>query len=134
MKWQTIIALLVAAPVLALLGGAGFLAYQVGQTWDARSTDSLISGLVVSCATDGLVISILLALIVGIPLALRAYERGGQARQAWPEYRALPPGRPTWAEQPPMLEDKSAGSWQTTGQGYDLWQEQEPAAREWEDL
>ena len=139
MKWQTIVAMLVAAPVLALFGGAGFLAYQIGENWDARSTDSLIAGLISVCAGGALVIGILLALIVGIPLALRAYERGGSARQAWPDqqYRALPPARPAWAEQPPLIADKSAGTWETLGPGqYDLWDnsaemDQQAAPREW---
>lgn len=127
MRWQTILAVLVAIPVLALFGGIGFLAWQIGQTWDARSTDSLISGLVVSCSAGGIVIAILLSLIVGIPLALRAYERGGIARQAWqePQYRALPPSRPPlWAEQPPMIEGKVSGSWNTSGDQYDLWEDE----------
>lgn len=129
MKWQSILAILVAAPVLALLGGVGVLAYQIGQTWDTRATDSLITGLAVSCGGGAVVLAILLALIVGVPLALRAYERGGMARQAWPDqYRALPPaGPPSWAEQAPMLTDKTMGSWQSTGQAYDLWDD-EPAA------
>ena len=137
MKWQTIVSLLVAVPVLALFGGVGFLAYQVGQTWDARSTDSLVAGLVATCGGGAVIIGVLLALIVGVPLALRAYERGGQARQAWPEpqYRALPPASsaPHWQQQPPMIADKQAGSWHSSGPGqYDLWDaNQQPAEADW---
>ena len=126
MSWKGFLAAVFAVPSLIALAGFGILAYQIGETWDARSTDSLISGLVAVCASGAMVMVFLLALIVGVPLALRAYERGGQARQTWPEpqYRQLPPARPpAWAEQPPTIEDKSAGSWQTTGQGYDLWEE-----------
>lgn len=133
MRWQTILALLVAVPVLALFGGIGFLAWQVGQTWDARSTDSLISGLVVSCSTGGIFMAILLSLIVGIPLALRAYERGGIARQSWhePQYRALPPASPrAWTEYPPMIEDKQQGSWHSSSQDYDLWDDTDES--EWD--
>ena len=135
MKWQTILAMLIAAPVLAFFGGIGLLAWQVGQTWDVRSSDTLVNGLVMSCSTGGIVIAILLSLIVGIPLALRAYERGGIARQAWPEreYKVLsPPRASTWAEQPPRIEDKQVGSWHRSDKQYDLWDE--GSDREWHDV
>ena len=86
--WKTMMAALVAIPVLALFGGFGFLAYTIGQHWDARSTDSLITGLVATCGGGAVIIGVLLALIVGVPLALRSYSEAGQARRAWPE---LPP-------------------------------------------
>jgi len=86
--WKTLIAALVAIPVLALFGGIGFLAYTIGQHWDARSTDSLITGLVAACGGGAVVIGLLLALIVGVPLALRSYSEAGRARREWHE---LPP-------------------------------------------
>ena len=138
MKWQTIVSLLVAAPMLALFGGVGFLAWQVGQSWDTRNTDMLVSAASMSCAGGAVVVAMLLALIVGVPLALRAYQQAGHARQAWPEpqYRALPPASsvPHWQQQPPMIADKQAGSWHTSGPGqYDLWDvDQQPAEiEEW---
>jgi hypothetical protein len=85
MKWQTIVAGLVALPVLALFGGMGFLAYQVGQTWDARSTDSLIAGLVATCGGGVVVIGLLLALIIGIPFAIRMFGEAGYSQRAWRE-------------------------------------------------
>lgn len=130
MKWQTILALLVAAPVLALFGGVGFLAYQIGQSWDQRSTDSLIAGLVATCGGGAVVIGVLLALIVGVPFALRFFERSGQARREWhtpaprvvPSGPALPPSG--WDAPPPLLEDKGQGAWASRGAaGYDLWDE-----------
>lgn len=91
MKWQIIVVGLIALPVLALFGGVGFLAYQIGQTWDARSTDALIVGLVATCGGGVVVIGILLALIVGIPLALRLFSEAGYSQRAW---RDLPPPAP----------------------------------------
>lgn len=81
MKWQLIVVGLVALPVLALFGGLGFLAYQIGQTWDARATTALIAGLVATCGGGVLVIGLLLALIVGIPLALRLFGEAGYSQR-----------------------------------------------------
>jgi hypothetical protein len=121
---------LVAAPVLALFVGVGVLAWRIGDTWDQRNTDSLVTALAATCAGGAIIVGLLLALIVGVPLALRAYENGGYARRAWPaetpaQWRQLPGSRPpAWAEQPPMLTDKQGGQWQSAGMGqYDLWED-----------
>ncbi len=133
--WKAILATAVLVPVLALFLGVGILADAVGRHWDARSTDSLITGLTVSCGGGAIVVGLLLALIVGVPLALRAYERGGMAQRAWPEPQYLPPPmsrQQPWQEQPPLLTDKQQGQWLSQGsQQYDLWDgEQAPAERE----
>jgi len=126
---KTILTGLVAAPVLAMFLGVGVLAMRIGDTWDQRNTDALVTAVASICAGGSVVIGVLLALIVGVPLALRAYAGGGLARRAWPEppaaqWRALPPGQqPTWAEQPPMLTDKQQGQWLSQGEQYDLWEE-----------
>lgn len=83
MRWQTIMAGIIAVPILALFGGIGFLAYQIGQTWDARSTDSLIAGLVATCGGGMVVIGIFLALIIGIPFAIRMFGEAGYSQRAW---------------------------------------------------
>lgn len=83
MKWQTMVAGIIALPILALFGGIGFLAYQIGQTWDARSTESLIAGLVATCGGGVVVIGILLALIVGIPFAIRMFGEAGYSQRSW---------------------------------------------------
>ena len=88
--WKTLMTGLLAIPVLALFGGIGFLAYTIGQHWDARSTDSLITGLVVTCGGGAVIIGMLLALIVGVPLALRSYSEAGRTRREWNEW---PPPR-----------------------------------------
>lgn len=125
---KTLLAGLVAAPILALFVGIGVLAWRIGDTWDQRNTDALVTATASICAGGAIIVGMLLALIVGVPLALRAYENGGYARRAWPaetpaQWRQLPGSRPpTWAEQPPMLTDKQGGQWQSAGVGkYDLW-------------
>ena len=133
--WKAILASAVLVPVLALFLGVGILADAIGRTWDARATDGLITGLVATCGGGAVVIGVLLALIVGVPLALRAYERGGMASRAWPEQQYLPPPmsrQAQWREQPPMLTDKQQGQWLSQGSQYDLWEgEQTPVEREW---
>lgn len=128
---------LVAAPVLALFVGVGVLAWRIGDTWDQRNTDSLVTALAATCAGGAIIVGLLLALIVGVPLALRAYEGGGYARRAWTaetqtQWRQLPVSRPpAWAEQPPMLTDNRQGAWQSTGAtAYDLWDDDLPAERQ----
>lgn len=112
-----------AIPALALIGGIGILAWRIGETWDSSTTQSLVTALTVVCGGGALLFAILLACIVGIPLAIRAYGEGGASRRKWlyedeagdgwgaPKRRALPrfddwqpapPKRP-----PPMIE----GQW-----------------------
>lgn len=143
---KAIISGVVAVPVLALFVGAGVLAWRIGESWDQRNTDALVTALASICAGGAIIVGLLLALIVGVPLALRAYENGGHARRAWPaetqaQWRSLPPGGsrpPAWAEQPPMLSDKQqqqGGVWQSSGPAqYDLWGDEpvESSGREWQ--
>lgn len=136
MSWKLLVTSVVLAPFVALLGGVGFLFYQIGQTWDARSTDSLIAGLVATCGGGAVIIGVLLAVIIGIPFAIRMFgEAGYSARKGWGELKPSSPysarsysfGRkPEWLEQPPMLEDKQQGSWRTLGPNYDLWENERP--------
>lgn len=111
MKWQTIVVGLVALPVLALFGGLGFLAYQIGQTWDARSTDALIVGLVATCGGGMVVMGMLLALIVGIPFAIRMFGEAGYSQRAWRDL-TTPPTLPSlpWPERSQSDVDTT---WQT---------------------
>jgi hypothetical protein len=127
--WKTLMVGLVAIPVLALFGGIGFLAYTVGQHWDARSTDSLITGLVATCGGGAVVIGVLLALIIGVPLALRSYSEAGRARREWnelppPDYGRDPYGRnridSEWQRLPPALpgQPNQTPPWGATGGGH----------------
>ena len=128
--WKTILAMAFAAPIIALMGGVGILAWQVGQTWTEAQTASLIMGLVTVCGGGALVAAFLLALVVGIPFAIRTTGDLGSARRAWdpgPPPRVLPgPGPQRWIEDrpPTMIKDKNVGSWQASQAAqYDLWED-----------
>ena len=124
-NWKTIVTLVVIMPFVALLGGVGILCYQIGQQWDTRSTDSLIAGLVATCGGGAVIIGVLLAIIIGVPFAIRMFREAGHSSESWspPHYPpSLPsPTRPSWMQQPPMIEDKSQGSWNTMSNSYDTW-------------
>lgn len=138
LHWKTMVTVVVLAPFVALLGGVGFLFYQIGQRWDARSTDSLIAGLVATCGGGAVVIGVLLAIIIGVPFAIRMLREAGNADQVWhqlppysPSYPSLPSPRdqrPTWVQEPPLIEAKQ-GSWQRMDNPYDTW-EDEPQAQQ----
>lgn len=100
---KKILTLIGAVPVLALFGGVGVLAYRIAETWNAETTQGLVTGLTVVCGGGTLVLCILLALIVGVPLAIRAYGEGGSSRRAWGE--SIPSG---WDELPPRLPIRRA--------------------------
>jgi hypothetical protein len=106
MKWQTIVVGIIAVPILALFGGIGFLAYQVGQTWDARSTDALVAGVVATCGGGAVVIGVLLSLIVGIPFAIRMFGEAGYSQRGWREPSpTLPFPASTGHHRPPSAID-----------------------------
>jgi hypothetical protein len=81
MRAKDIIAVLVAIPTLALFGGVGAIAWQVGQTWTSADTQSLISATAAVCGGGAVVVGVMLALVVGVPLALRAYGEAGRAQR-----------------------------------------------------
>lgn len=121
------------AGMIGLLG-IGILAMSIGKTWDSRNTDALVTGFVAVCAGGAVVVGAMLALVVGVPLALRAYER----RPPTPTPTVLyPPNRQLYGAQgmgAPQLPD-GQGSWQQAGQ-YDLWDEAPllappPPQRQW---
>lgn len=113
-KMMTLIA---AVPVLALFGGVGILALRISDTWSEATTQSLVTALTVVCGGGALVFAILLACIVGIPLAIRAYGEGGLSQRAWRELpgsrrrslREMDDGQPVYPpkRQPPMID----GQW-----------------------
>lgn len=107
---HTLGTLLVVVPVLALFLGVGAIGVAISQTWTDGNTQSLITGLATVCGGGVVVVGILLSLLVGVPLAIRAYGEGGKARRQWSEepepwsrpplpvqdanWRALPPTIP----------------------------------------
>src|SRR5436189_342286 len=114
-NWKTIVTLVVIMPFVALLGGVGILCYQIGQQWDSRSTDSLIAGLVATCGGGMVIIGVLLAIIIGVPFAIRMFREAGHSNSGWSQLPPYPPSlpsstRPGWMQQPPMIEDKNQGS------------------------
>lgn len=135
MKPSTVITALIAVPVLALFVGVGVLAMRIGDHWTEATTASLVTGLTTVCGGGFVVISLIVAIVVGIPFAIRMFGESGRANSTW---ATLPPppryasGLPAWQEaRPPMLEAKpDGGQWLTQGPGsYDLWkQDQDPAA------
>ncbi len=135
MSWKGFVSGVAALPVLALFGGVGLLAWRIGDSWDARATDTLISGLTASCAGGAVVLALLLGLIVGIPLLIRLQASQPPPR-GWgdaPSYRALPGPGASWASGPPMLPDKQQqGQWLSSGPAsYDLIEVDRDAPEGW---
>lgn len=130
MNWKILVTIVALAPFLALFIGVGILFNHIGRTWDARTTESLIVGLVSTCGGGVVIIGVLLAIIIGVPFAIRLLREASYADRAWqqlpsypPPYHSLPAlttKRPQWAQEPPLLEDKQ-GSWQRAGDVYDAW-------------
>lgn len=86
---KKIITIIAAVPVLALFGGIGILAVRIGDTWNEATTQSLVTGLTVVCGGGALLFAVLLACIVGIPLAIRAYGESGASQRKWQESHAV---------------------------------------------
>ena len=124
MKVNEALGTLVVVAGAAVLGGFGFLAYQVGQTWTETTTQSMVTGLVAVCGGGAVVLVLLVSLIVGIPMAIRYLEGMGRARQSWHD---KPPAGPViegqWRELPgpPPGPEMGLPPWGATGGGnFDL--------------
>lgn len=122
--WKMFAVVVASTPFLIVFIGVGVLAMNISSTWDSRNTDALISGLVASCSMGGVIVGGLLALLIGIPMAIRIM------REANPPYasphvqtrveRSLPP---VWMQEPPRIEvnTKDQGAWDSPGvHVYDL--------------
>lgn len=126
MNWKILVTIVALAPFLALFIGVGILFHHIGRTWDAHTTESLIMGLVATCGGGVVIIGVLLAIIIGVPFAIRLLREASQAEGAWrplPPYHTLPAPhmrQPMWAQRPPLVEDQQ-GSWQRAGDVYDAW-------------
>lgn len=120
---KKLLTLIIAAPLLALLGGVGVASYAIGQTWTSADTQTLVAGLVNACLMGGVILGALLALLVGIPLAIRAYGEAGRARQTWVEPPIARPVLPVidgqWQPLPPHSgQPPAVPPWQVTGGGH----------------
>jgi hypothetical protein len=128
MKVNEALGALLLAAGAAVLGGFGFLAYMVGQTWTESTTQSLVTGLVAVCGGGAVVLGLLVALIVGIPMATRYLDGMGRARQSWdPGPSPGPVVEGQWRELPGQLPQHLPGPdaglppWGATGGGnFDL--------------
>ena len=129
--WKTILVAVAVSPVAALFIAAAFVGSAIADNWDRATTASLVTGLVAVCGGGSVVVALLVALVVGIPMATRFFFEAGVARRAFDapspyvDSRALPAGRPRWQEEtPPQLTDRQSGSWQSSGPGsYRLWED-----------
>lgn len=108
---KKIFSLVVAAPILALFVGIGLLAIRIGDHWDERNTDVLISNVTMICGMGGLAISLALAAFVGLVFYAR-----WQRDKHWdepPGWRQSPSRRlpslgaqqQPWMDIPPQLPD-----------------------------
>jgi hypothetical protein len=137
MRLERFLMLVLAIPILAVFGGIGVLAFQIGETWQSGDTRALISGATAACSGGFVVVALVLGLVVGVPLALRAYSAGAWSHRRWddwqgmqqPSYpRAMPAPRHAlpWLQAPPQVETKGqAGEWLSQGpQTYDLFDDE----------
>jgi len=135
MSWKGFVAFIAMAPILALFAGIAVLAWQIGQVWDERHTDQLITGMVATC---GLVLAAFLLLCVFIVAMFyflaRARERQRE-RQEMAGWNALPGRRyAPWAAGPPQLTDeRNVGAWESMGPSrYDTW-DRDAIEGEWDE-
>lgn len=118
---------------LAILGGVGVLAWQVGETWTSSDTQALITAFAMVCGGGAVLIAVLVAMVLGVPMAIRYFGEAGRARQSWgdapvPMRGMSPVTRQLGGYDPPMLtaSKDDAGTWQSGGpSAYDLWDEEE---------
>lgn len=131
-----LLVVLVGVPCMALFAGAGALAWRIGDTWDQRNTDSMVTAMASICAGGAIVIGVMLALIVGVPLALRTYSQGGQAQRSW-QYDRYPPQQylqhPQHPQHPQLVDSQhdADGAFDVSDRRYDFWSEAEDPDRGW---
>ncbi len=118
---KDILTVLVAGPILALFVGIGLLAMRIGDTWTPQMTNQVVTGFTMACGAGAVVLALILALIIGIPMAIRYMEAhnraGGRPRDLGPVIDAdwHPVPGPT---QPPALPGPTqAPPWGLTGGG-----------------
>jgi hypothetical protein len=122
---KKIFSLVIAAPILALFVGIGVLAFRIGDHWDERNTDVLISNVTMICGIGGLAISLALAAFVGLVFYARwQRDKSWDEPPGWrhgPSRRLPSPGphQPPWMDMPPQLPDmqEPKGRLYTSGPG-----------------
>jgi hypothetical protein len=94
----------------------------------------MVTAMASICAGGAIVIGVMLALIVGVPLALRTYSQGGQAQRSWQQYDRYPPQYlPPQPPQHLQLVDSQHddGEFDVSERRFDFWSEAEPSDRGW---
>ena len=126
-----LLVVLVGVPCMALFVGAGALAWRIGDTWDQRNTDSMVTAMASICAGGAIVIGVMLALIVGVPLALRTYSQGGHAQRSWQQYDRYPQYLPPQQQHPQLVDSQhdADGAFDVSDRHYDFWSESETSDR-----
>lgn len=116
---------------LAVLTGVGVLAWQIGDKWTEANTQSLITSVAMVCGGGAVLVAVLVAMVLGVPMAIRYFGEAGRARQTW---EPMPPPMPRRVPQldgyagPPLLTAQrgEGGTWQSMGPGqYDTWDSEE---------
>jgi hypothetical protein len=117
---------------LAVLTGVGVLAWQIGDKWTEANTQSLITSVAMVCGGGAVLVAVLVAMVLGVPMAIRYFGEAGRARQTW---EPMPPAMPRRVPQldgytngPPLLTAQrgEGGTWQSMGPGqYDTWDNEE---------
>ena len=116
-----LLTLIIGTPILALFVGVGIFAYNASATWTSADNQAVVTGLAAVCGSGIIVLGLMIALIVVIPLAIRAYGESGRARQQWAEppmetpYRMLPPDQHQY---PALPGPTQANPWTVTGGGH----------------
>lgn len=116
MTWKELLIMPFVLVALAFLVAVGSLAWRIGDTWEPRNTDILITGLVTSCAGGMVVIGLVIGMAVGIPFMIRMLQESRSLRyDDYPPLRA--PARTidgVWKELPgdatpllPMIQQQA---------------------------
>lgn len=95
---KKLLILVAIVPILGLFGGIGVLSWRISETWTDVTTQSLVTGLTVVCGGGALIVAVLLALIVGVPLAVRIFGEAGISHRAWSGGRTTLPS--SWDDVP----------------------------------
>ena len=135
---KKLFAVILAVPLVALMGGVGLWFYKVAESWGQTETAMMMGGLTAACTAGAMALALLLGLIVGVPLALRAYSAAAYSNKRWddtvtirPLQRDLPAqrsGQNEWmVNQPPQIAGPvDEGAWRSSGPAaYDLWEGEE---------
>ncbi len=119
-----LLTLIIGAPILAMFVGVGVFFYNASATWTSSDNQAVITAMAAVCGSGLVVVGLLVAFIVGIPLAIRAYGESGRAARQWEgppvdvPYRALPPMQQEYPALSGPVQPTTANPWTVTGGGH----------------